>query len=568
MLECTLSSRLRYLIALAAAASMANGPILASPRTPQLGGHAAFTVVYRGERVGRTDITVEHSGAGWKITSSGRLSAPVDLLISSFDVRYTDEWQPQMMAFEVTLQGQLASSTVTFDATTARGETVQGGKVTPLSHVVSARTVVLPSLFFAGYEALATRLTTAQPGAAFPVYLGQTSETTATFVRATNKRLQTTAGMVDVRACELTFGYAAGPLAVELWVDGNGRMARLAIPAQTLEVVRDDLASVMTREERHHNAGDQNVFIPAAGFTLAATVTTPATTPGKQAPAVVLIGSADAVDRDEAMANVPIFGQLAGELAAAGYLVVRYDRRGAGQSGGRVESAALEDYALDAGSVVTWLRQRPDVDRAHVAVIGHAEGGLAALIAAQRFKSDIAAVGLAGTAGMPGRALTVLQQAHTLQQTAEPDASRQDKISLQTRLMDAVITGKGWENLPAAMRRQSDTLWYRSWLTFDPVAAIGRVRQPILILQGSIDMSVFAASAELLQKAARARANTTASATRTAIVPNVNHLLIEARTGEVDEYPSLAGGTIAPSVVSIIREWLDAVLRPSKNRLD
>src|SRR5262249_33850817 len=162
--------------------------------------------------------------------------------------------------------------------------------------------------------------------------------------------------------------------------------------------------------------------------------------------------------------------------------------------------------------------------------------------------------GLAGTSGVSGRALALLQQAHTLQQVNEPDASRRDKVALQTRLMDAVVTGKGWEGVPAAMRRQADTPWYKSWLLFDPAAAIARVRQPLLIVQGALDMHVFADSADQLTRAARARQNTTASATTSAVVPGVNHLLIEARTGEIDEYASLAGATISPAVVSIVRE--------------
>jgi pimeloyl-ACP methyl ester carboxylesterase len=551
---------MRHLIALVVAASTLVGQTPTAPAQPQ-SGHSSFTIIYRGERAGRADVAVEHTAAGWRITSTERLNSPVDLAIDAFELRYTDDWQPQAMMFDGTLLGQRISSTMAFDATTAKGEAIQGGKATPLSHAVSPRTVVLPNLFYAGYEALATRLASAQPGDKFPIYLAQPSEVTATLVRITPKQLQTTGGMVDIRACFLSFANPSGPLAVEVWVDGNGRLARIAVPSQELAVLRDDLSSVMTREVQHQNDGDQNVFIPANGFTLAATITTPSTPAAGKWPAVVLVGSAGAVDREEATANVPIFGKLAGELASAGYLVVRYDRRGIGQSGGRVESATLDDYALDAGSVVTWLRKRPDVDRERVAVIGYGEGGLAALIAAQRFKSEIAAVALAGTAGVSGRSLALLQQAHALQRTNEPEASRKEKIALQTRMMDAVITGKGWEGVPAVVRKQTDTPWYKSWLTFDPAAAIAKMRQPLLIVQGGLDMHVFADSAAQLAKAGRARSNVPASATTSAVVPNVNHLLIEARTGELDEYASLAGGVIAPSVITIVRDWLGATLR-------
>ena len=61
----------------------------------------------------------------------------------------------------------------------------------------------------------------------------------------------------------------------------------------------------------------------------------------------MLVAGSGPVDRDETVAGIPIFGQLASALADAGYLVVRYDKRGVGQSGGRPESATLSDYAED-----------------------------------------------------------------------------------------------------------------------------------------------------------------------------------------------------------------------------
>ena len=94
---------------------------------------------------------------------------------------------------------------------------------------------------------------------------------------------------------------------------------------------------------------------PRSGFNLGATISRPAgkAAPGKKdknvekLPAIVLVGGSGNVDRDTIAYGVPVMGQLAGQLADAGYLVVRYDKRGVGQSGGRAESATLSDYADD-----------------------------------------------------------------------------------------------------------------------------------------------------------------------------------------------------------------------------
>ena len=82
----------------------------------------------------------------------------------------------------------------------------------------------------------------------------------------------------------------------------------------------------------------------------------------------------------------PIFAQLAKSLADSGFIVLRYDKRGIGQSGGRTDSATLNDYADDAMAAVSWLSQRKDVDERRIVVVGHGEGGAVALVAASREK--------------------------------------------------------------------------------------------------------------------------------------------------------------------------------------
>ena len=62
------------------------------------------------------------------------------------------------------------------------------------------------------------------------------------------------------------------------------------------------------------------------------------------------------------MAGIPLFAQLAGQLAERDFVVLRYDKRGVGKSGGRIERVTLDDYAEDAIAAVKWLAKRKDVD--------------------------------------------------------------------------------------------------------------------------------------------------------------------------------------------------------------
>src|SRR6185437_14632086 len=126
--------------------------------------------------------------------------------------------------------------------------------------------------------------------------------------------------------------------------------------------------------------------------------------------AVVLVGGSGPTDRDEMAFGIPVLGQVANAIADAGFIVVRYDKRGVGQSGGRLEAATLADYADDLRAAVKFLADRKDVDPKRIAVIGHSEGGDVALLAAAKDKK-IAAIVLIGTNGVTGAELVLEQQA-------------------------------------------------------------------------------------------------------------------------------------------------------------
>ena len=66
---------------------------------------------------------------------------------------------------------------------------------------------------------------------------------------------------------------------------------------------------------------------------------------------------------------------------------------------------------------------------------------------------------------------------------------------------------------------------------------MANVRQPLLIVQGELDTQVEPLNADRLETLARARKN--APPVEVVKVPGVNHLLVPATTGEVDEYGTL-----------------------------
>jgi hypothetical protein len=96
---------------------------------------------------------------------------------------------------------------------------------------------------------------------------------------------------------------------------------------------------------------------------------------------------------------------------------------------------------------------------------------------------------------------------------------------------------------------------------FDPAVAMKKVNQPVIILHGALDRESLPSNADRLAALGTARKNAPAAATSKVVVPRVNHLLLEAQTGEPDEYDSLPAQTLPASVVSALVDWLKQTLK-------
>jgi hypothetical protein len=270
-------------------------------------------------------------------------------------------------------------------------------------------------------------------------------------------------------------------------------------------------------------------------------------------PAVVLVPGAGVGDRDGVIAGVPILGQLAGALADAGFVAVRFDKRGYGQSGGRAESATLGDFAEDAISVMKWLAARRDIDPKRIAIAGHSEGAWVALLAASRERRIAAVVSIAAPS-VTGAELVLEQQRQALDRLNLTPAERQEKIDLQTKIHSAVITGRGWDALPLDTRRQADTPWFQSLLMFNPEKVVEDLRQPVLFLHGALDKQVPVTHAERIADLTRKESRS--KSVNVVTVRGINHLLVPAVTGEVEEYGTLTTRNVSGDVTMAVSDWL------------
>ena len=541
----------------AAVANAAGG--WAQPAADPAAGEALFNIFVGSTPAGFERVRVVRTeDDGWLVQASGQMTAPVPVDTRVFEAAYDAAWRPRRL----TIEGSQGGIPFRLDSTFADGAVTntlqEGDRQTTTDDRIDPAAVLLPNAVFVSYEALAMRLGGSRPGDELPIYVPPRGVLTARVDAAGIQHIETAERIIEARTYRITFTDPSQPLDAEVWIDESDRLLRISLPYAALEVARRDIASVsarLTTDPPH--PGSERVRVRAAGFSLAATVITPvdvAPPPDGRWPAVVLVPGTGPVDRDETVSGVPIFRQLAWALADRGFVVVRYDKRGSGQSGGRAESATLDDYAQDVREVTRYLQRRDDIHRDRIVAVGYGDGGWIGLLAARR-ENRIKALALLATPGTSGEAFVLEQQRDALRRTGTTGDDRRERIELQERIHRAVLDDGDWDGIPDALRRAADTPLFRSFLEFDPTDLVRRVRQPLLLIQGSLDRLVPAYHAQRLESVARLRSRRE-STVELATLEGVNHLLANAARA-ADESASLGSVEITPRIAEVLVDWIE-----------
>ncbi|MBL7071771.1 MAG: alpha/beta fold hydrolase [Candidatus Omnitrophica bacterium] len=198
-------------------------------------------------------------------------------------------------------------------------------------------------------------------------------------------------------------------------------------------------------------------------------------------PAVLLIWDSGPLDREAR----GMFTDLAHTLAESGYCVLRFDKRGIGQSQGLFSTYAQPELISDLKKAIEYLKSLPEVDKSRIALLGHSEGGFyAAYLSGQ--DSDIRACVIMSALSSLNPLDNDCRKLKLFIKNIAPD----DKIYLESAVASLMqsrdmIWGKGdWKNV----------LGYKVFTkkmnledTYSVTDAIKKVRVPTLILHGKKD---------------------------------------------------------------------------------
>lgn len=267
-----------------------------------------------------------------------------------------------------------------------------------------------------------------------------------------------------------------------------------------------------------------DIVAPGPAGPLQGTLASPA---NKDVPVVLIVPGSGPTDRN---GNSPdglrasTYRLLAEGLLSHGIASVRIDKRGMYGSASAIPDAddvTLDDYAADVHSWVASIRKHTGVSC--VWLLGHSEGGLVALIAAQR-TPDICGLILLSTAGRP--------LGEVLREQLRSNSANAPILDNAMSVLDALEAGKTVDATKIDPRlmplfRPQVQRFLMSELTLDPATLLADYTKPALIIQGLRDLQVSPHDAQRLKQAS--------PRAELVLIANANHVLKSVHTADRNE---------------------------------
>lgn len=258
-------------------------------------------------------------------------------------------------------------------------------------------------------------------------------------------------------------------------------------------------AASLSAAAAHAAPTETNIELPGP---LQGTLLTPAN--AAHGPVALLLSGSGPTDRD---GNNPLgvkggpYRRLAEALAAQGVTTLRVDKRGMFASRARQASltdankVTVADLAADAHAWVAEIKMRTGAKC--VWLIGHSEGGLVALIAAQTPKDICGLVIIAG----PGRRLS-----DVIRDQLKANPANAPVLPDAMAALDALEAGKDVDvsNFHPALKQlfaPQIQPFLKVMFSYDPADLARAYKGPLLIMQGTTDIQISMADAERLESA-------------------------------------------------------------------
>ncbi len=259
---------------------------------------------------------------------------------------------------------------------------------------------------------------------------------------------------------------------------------------------------------------------------------------------VILIAGSGPTDRDgnQQMMQNNSLKMLAQDLAKKGLATFRYDKRIftlLKQQALQEDKLRFDDFVEDAVSTISYFKSKNKYD--HVHILGHSQGALVGLLAAQQAEVS-GYISLSG-AGQ-GIDQTIINQIG-LQMPGLKDEAAQAFATLKEK-----GSVKDFSPALTSILRKSVQPFMASWMQYDPATEIQKIDIPTLIINGTQDLQVDLKEAQSLKDAA--------PAAQLSIIDDMNHVLKKVSGDQLENAKSYnePSRPLAPTLIDTIVDFI------------
>jgi pimeloyl-ACP methyl ester carboxylesterase len=339
----------------------------------------------------------------------------------------------------------------------------------------------------------------------------------------------------------------------EFWAEvGTQKLMRVSVPSQKVELVRESFSAA---EEKKPEASGPAAFVereitfPSASFKFPATLCLPTKFSGR-VPIAVFVHGSGPNDRDETIGPNKPFRDLAHGLAARGIASFRYDKRSfAFKESLDPKTVDVEQEVLaDAVAAVRYAARLPEAAPDRVFLLGHSMGGMLAPFLAERLP-ELRGIIMMAAAARPIDQAVEEQIAYLMKQSGQPA----DKIAEQEDQLKKGFTRiRSGEAPDTEVFFHAPAHYWRDLFRFDPAAALSKLKEPALVLQGGKDYQVTRQDYDMILKAL---ASKPASDREAHWFPALNHLFVRVET-ESNGAEYMRAAAVDPEVIDTIAAWI------------
>jgi pimeloyl-ACP methyl ester carboxylesterase len=331
---------------------------------------------------------------------------------------------------------------------------------------------------------------------------------------------------------------------------------------------------------------------------LGCTLKLPSAEKSKKFPLAIIVSTFDAQERDGIVGDSRIYKQLAFALAEKGVATIRFDDRGTGSSSPPSLDYGMQEAVADLRAVLEYAKGIPEIDKTKIGFVGHGFGATLSTKLAM-LDSSVAFLICIAPPGLDGSQLLLAESQRTSELEKLDDTSLSLLIDLQRDLHSQAqkpatnearmalefddLFKKYWPRLEASIPKPSSTdtenakasseqlktaieeklrsdlaglrtKFNREFLKTDPSSSWMMLSTPTLAIWGSKDVQVDAEkNLEVLKQAVRRNPKNRID---WLVLPNLNHLLQDCKSGLPSEYQEL-GTAVASSAIDAIAKWLN-----------